>query len=316
VPAARGHAGWDEYWAGSRAASCVPENPETAGRIAAVWIESFGSLSPGARILDVATGNGIVLAHACAAARTHRRTFALTGVDLAAIDPHGRVPATDPLLRAARFHGGVAAEKLPFAAASFDCVASQYGLEYADLERALGEAARVLAPGGRLLWLAHDEDSDVVVQNAGQRAEVDWLLARGGPYAAMRGFVDALRRPPRLPEAASALRAALVAAESYCREHPPAKVVVQVCTEFVAVAERPEAYRREDLQRMLDDGERRLRLHRMRMEDLAAAALTTERRARVEQKLQAVAWRDARVTELHVGPADSRVGLWISAVRA
>ena len=39
--------------------------------------------------------------------------------------------------RQARFMGGVAAEELPLPDASFEVVTSQYGLEYADLHRAL-----------------------------------------------------------------------------------------------------------------------------------------------------------------------------------
>jgi SAM-dependent methyltransferase len=48
------------------------------------------------------------------------------------------------------------AESLPFAAGSFDTVVSTFVLcTVADLEAALAELARVLRPGGRLLFLEH-----------------------------------------------------------------------------------------------------------------------------------------------------------------
>lgn len=316
MPRARGHAGWDEYWAADRPASCVPEDAATTSLIAAFWIERLADLPDGARVLDVATGNGVVLAYAAEAARRASRGVALTGVDLAAIDPLRHLVRPDPALRAARFVAGVAAEKLPFAVASFDCVTSQYGLEYADLPQALAEAARVLAPGGRLRWLAHGPGSDVVAQNVAQRMEVDYLLSADGPYRAMRRFVAALRSPGALPAATAALRGAFVAAEEWCRAHPPARVVRQVCGEFVVVAERWQAYRTQDLESMLADGERRLRNHRLRIDDLASAVLTPARVDTVRRLLAAPGWRNVSTEPVHIGATESPIGVWVTAERA
>jgi SAM-dependent methyltransferase len=311
----RGHAGWDEYWSADRQASCVPENPELARTIAAFWIAQFAACGPEARILDVGTGNGIVLAYAAEAARRRGHRFSLTGVDLAAIDPARFVPGLAAQLSAATFRGGVAAEQLPFADGSFDLVCSQYGLEYADLPRALAEAGRVLAPGGRLLWLGHHVVSDVVVQNTAHRAQLDYLLADGGAWAAMRAFVGALGHVDRRESAVRRLGDALAAAEAWCREHPPARIVASVCGEFADVARRADAWRPEDLHRMLEDGERRMRLHRLRIEDLAAAVLTPERLATVRSALSGPGWRDLRVEEIRMGPLSSGVGFLIQATR-
>src|SRR5262249_49496405 len=125
--------GWRDYWKADRPASCVAENPLTQQEIADAWRRWVSQCADGARVLDIATGNGIVLAHAASAARESGRTLALTGIDQADIDPLRHVKNLDEGLRDAKFMGGVTAEKLPFAAASFDVVVSQYGLEYADL---------------------------------------------------------------------------------------------------------------------------------------------------------------------------------------
>jgi len=102
-------------------------------------------LGPGARVLDVACGTGVLAAHA-------RRL----------VGSSGRVVALDPslgmLLRArARGAGRLTrgtAEALPFADASFELVTMGYALRHvADLRATFAEYRRVLEPGGRLLVL-------------------------------------------------------------------------------------------------------------------------------------------------------------------
>lgn len=52
------------------------------------------------------------------------------------------------------FVGG-SAERLPFAAGSFDALTMTMVLHHVSTERALGEAVRVLTPGGRLVILGY-----------------------------------------------------------------------------------------------------------------------------------------------------------------
>ena len=111
---------------------------------------SVARLRPGERVLDVASGSGD-LAQAFA-----RR-----------VGPSGEVWATDinrsmlergrnRLLDAGCVVPAVQcdAERLPFPAASFDCVAVGFGLRnMTHKDAALADMARVLKPGGRLLVL-------------------------------------------------------------------------------------------------------------------------------------------------------------------
>lgn len=314
-PAER-NAGWREYWHADRPASCVPADPATAQKIGAAWVEWFRALPDGTRILDVATGNGIVLALASVAAQEASRRFVLTGIDLAPIDPLAHLVHPTPGLRAARFLAGIAAESMPFEDAAFDVVVSQYGLEYAALDPALREVHRVLAPGGRLRWLAHDADSDVVAQNAVQAEEVDFLLAGGGVIDAARAYVEALARPGESAAPAPDLERRLADAERFCRARPAAHVVSQVCSELKAVVARPAAYRPADLVRMVDDGERQLRAHRARIAALNAAVLTPPRLHQVEVALAPPAWHAFRTDRLAVGSTAGGIGRWIEATRA
>ena len=307
--------GWKDYWKEDRSASCVPERASTAREIREWWIERFAGMPDACRILDVATGNGVLLAHAAIAAEREGRGFALTGVDLADIDPLRYVSDLPASLREARFIGGIAAERLPFGDAGFDVVVSQYGLEYADLHRALAEVERVLAGKGRLLWLAHSEDSSVVRQNREQGAEVEFLLAAGGPLHAMRQLVAKISKRKRLEHAGKRLRSALVEAEEYCRAHPPAKVVDEVCTVLADTAQRWQFYHPDDLDEMLADSRKRLIAHRQRINDLQRAVLSPERLEAVRARLRQAAWDDVAFSALRVGTASTPIGILVEARR-
>jgi ubiquinone/menaquinone biosynthesis C-methylase UbiE len=100
-------------------------------------------VAPGERVLDVACGTGAL---ACAAAERVGPGGAVTG-----LDPNDEMLAVarSKNTRIAWQHGR--AESLPFADASFDRVASQFGLMFfADQPAGLREMMRVLRPGGRL----------------------------------------------------------------------------------------------------------------------------------------------------------------------
>lgn len=95
----------------------------------------------GKRILDVATGTGVVL----------RSAFALSGGNAVGLDPsiemlrECRKSCPAPLLRAV-------GENLPFRDARFDIISMGYALRHvSDLRLLFTEYARVLKPGGRIL---------------------------------------------------------------------------------------------------------------------------------------------------------------------
>lgn len=97
------------------------------------------SVGTGTRVLDVATGPGVVAARAA-----DRGAFPIIGVDLAprmVAIAAARYPRID--FRQAD------AESLPFPDQSFDAVLSNFGIgHFPRPERAVGEFVRVVAPGG------------------------------------------------------------------------------------------------------------------------------------------------------------------------
>ncbi|MBA2430744.1 MAG: class I SAM-dependent methyltransferase [Chthoniobacterales bacterium] len=114
------------------------------GRSYRKWVLTRAGLRPGMRLIDVATGTGLL---AVAAAE-------IVGAEnLVCVDPSsGMLDMARPKLNATFIKAG--AEQLPVADASFDFLTMGYALRHvADLQAAFREYFRVLKPGGKCLLL-------------------------------------------------------------------------------------------------------------------------------------------------------------------
>jgi SAM-dependent methyltransferase len=167
--------------------SLLENQIEAASAYEALFVPAlFGQWAPkvaeaariraGQRVLDVACGTGVLA-----------RELAVRGARVAGIDPNpGMVAVARRITPAAEWHEG-AAELLPFADASFDAVASPFGLMFfSDRPRALREMMRVLRPGGRLVVAVWDSLDHIPAY-----ASLVALLER----TAGRAAADALRAP-------------------------------------------------------------------------------------------------------------------------
>ena len=165
---------WTQYWHYDRIASCFDGAGASnyADCVADGWRAFFADLATGACILDLCTGNGAVALLAAAEGRAAR----ILAVDQADIDPRSHVTRNAELYAAIEFSGATNVEALPFGDRGFDAVVSQYGIEYADLSRALPEAVRMLAPGGRLRFVVHAADGVVAEGAKAMIADADLLL--------------------------------------------------------------------------------------------------------------------------------------------
>ncbi len=161
-------AAWNMFWeqnARGGASGCLPEgwrSIEDAQR--GIWHEFSQGIPQGGAVLDLATGDGRVLAWIGA----ERSDLVLNGVDLA--------PTLPPPPFHVTLQGGVAMEDLPFPDHSQDAVTSQFGFEYGDTDRAAAEIARVLKPAGRVGLMMHRGDGPIVAHNRKRREQLEWAL--------------------------------------------------------------------------------------------------------------------------------------------
>jgi demethylmenaquinone methyltransferase/2-methoxy-6-polyprenyl-1,4-benzoquinol methylase len=120
------------------------------------WVLRQCGLRPGMRLLDVATGTGLV---ARAAVSIVKDGHAVIGLDPSAgMLAEARRGLDVPLVQGQ-------AEALPFGGDRFDLLTMAYALRHvADLELTFGEFLRVLKPGGRLLLLEISRPRSAVVR--------------------------------------------------------------------------------------------------------------------------------------------------------
>ncbi|MDN5851233.1 MAG: methyltransferase domain-containing protein [Actinomycetia bacterium] len=106
-------------------------------------VAAAAGIHPGHNVLDVACGTGVLAREAARRARP--------GGEVAGVDRNpGMLAVARRQAPEIAWREGLA-EDLPYRAASFDAVVSQFGLKFFDdRERALQEMWRVLRPGGRL----------------------------------------------------------------------------------------------------------------------------------------------------------------------
>ena len=119
------------------------------------------------KVLEIGFGTGLNLAHY----PNHVRK-------ITAVDPHlGMHRLAQKRIREASVevdHHFLSSERLPFADGSFDCVVSTFTLcSIEDVYQALGEVQRVLAAGGRFLFLEHGLCPEPAVQKWQRR--LNWL---------------------------------------------------------------------------------------------------------------------------------------------
>lgn len=176
---------WTLYWQADRLDSCISSSAADAAEVHAFWAAFAATLTPEAKVLDLATGNGTVPASLLRASDS----LNVTGVDRAEISP--TTALSDPgVLTAVEFRGNVDVCALPFADAGFDAVTSQFGIEYAPLEDAIAEATRVLRPGGAVCLLMHHADSEIVKPARIKIREMDALLEEGGVLLTLAAYLN------------------------------------------------------------------------------------------------------------------------------
>ncbi|MBM3353528.1 MAG: class I SAM-dependent methyltransferase [Betaproteobacteria bacterium] len=162
-------------------------------RVWKAFAASVARVRSGERVLEVASGSGDLA-----------RAFAARGAQVWMSDVNRNMLARgrDRLLDAGRVLPAVQcdAERLPFATASFDCVSVAFGLRnMTRKEAALGEMARVLRPGGRLVVLEFSKVRPALEKPYELYSfhVLPWLGERvAGDAAAYRYLAESIRMHP------------------------------------------------------------------------------------------------------------------------
>ncbi len=279
---------WTAYWRTGRGASCF-EGCDTEVRLTQVWNELVDALPGDARLLDLATGNGTVVRSCAARARVRNIRLHIEAVDAAAIDPPRYVADAEQFFRDVHFRGTTRLEALPYADAAFDAIVSQFGFEYANEEQAAAEAARVLAPGGRLRFIVHARDG-AVSRDIGVRLErLRSVLAEQGPVALVLALARAAEAgdTATLTRKSAQLQAAVELARRLADRPPPDDAALFYSREFLQLWDRRARYRPSELRRSLEGGWNNANGVAIRQSELLRVARSADDMARSGARLAA-----------------------------
>ncbi len=185
----KGKEAWSQFWQAEPEAASGATLANLPAPVQALldapWRDLARALPPKTRLLDLATGGGIVLS----LLQQSRRDLHLVGVDAA---------AQLPVRPGMKLRAGISTESLPFADESFGAVTSRFGIEYGPLDTGAAEAARVLAPAGLLCLVIHHADSKVLQHNQLRKAALHWAASESGWIEKALAVVRA-RRSLRMP---------------------------------------------------------------------------------------------------------------------
>jgi ubiquinone/menaquinone biosynthesis C-methylase UbiE len=269
------------------------------------WVEFFSTLRDGARVLDIGTGNGVVALIAAETAKSLGRNWRIDATDLAQINPLRDVPGGGSRLAGIAFHGGVATERLPFDAESFDAVSGHYALEYGDVPVALAEIFRVLKPGGDGQFILHNSES-VLIRNARwSLLESDFLFKENKVFRRLHHLLTLdnaskdviLRATAEVRLAIQSLKDALQRAQQVGAGHVLS--VALDATQKLLVARKENA---PSVGQEIDRVESDIRDSARRLNDLVASARSEEDMAQIEKAAAAVGFTQIeRVPQYYSG---------------
>jgi ubiquinone/menaquinone biosynthesis C-methylase UbiE len=262
------------------------------GSILEFWKEQVrGDLR---HVVDIGCGNGALCWIADELLNHPSVEAQITGIDFADIDPFrvlGRAQSDYPGIE---FMGNTFAENLPFADESVDLVMSQYGIEYSDLDRSIPEAVRVLRPGGRLAFILHDTDSEVVRLSTEYLADMRKVWSLGIHDLVLEFYetgqalrtLEQRRNSTELARLANRLNALTAEVRELVRAHSRKSQIHRYMNRLMDVFAGPLGPSNTDAREVIVRAGEQLRSHIRKIEHLEAVALTKEASAQLARLVE------------------------------
>ena len=319
---------WDRYWQADRIASCfdvIGRNYDEA--LLHEWRVFFKLFENGARLLDLCTGNGAIALVAAEVSAAHDKSFLIEAVDSAAIDPPRHVSREANHFQAIHFHAKTSVEVLPFPDAAFDAVFSQYGVEYANLQAALAEAARVLAPSGRLRFVLHAAEGQVALGSSSEISDCRQLALKSGLFKAAEKAIritwELGRRPValarsdriRAEKAVSAFKARMEAARERSKVAINPFVYENVTSVLADTFNKRGHFSLETLLNQVEITRAEVLAHLGRLEALVAAAKSEADISDMTDSLSGLGFKNANYAAVTHGDDNDLVGWAVTAAR-
>jgi SAM-dependent methyltransferase len=303
-------AAWTAVWQ-FEAAGNRPARPKHDLVIEPVWHEFIDSLADGTRILDLATGNGIVALSCMERACARRQRLEIDAVDAADIRPPSLSADQEERSSKVRFQGGVWLEDLPFGDGEFDAAVSQYGFEYADEEQAVSEAARVLAPGGRLRLVLHARAGALWDDIDLRHKRLNRVLAKDGVVSLVPGLLRAQQKNEvrTFKNRLKKLELAARETQKLAQNPPPDDSALFYSQEFLYVWSHRNQYQPDDLLRSLEDGAAFARGTAERYAQMLRVARSAEQIAALCERLTSGGLKVSAMRQIY-NPADGREIAW------
>lgn len=308
---------WDDYWRRTREAAAHKAGGPQGEVLARFWTGFFrdaGATGGRFRLLDLACGNGAATAYALGAAprlgQQPDRPVALDSSLGAVSDLQRRLPGASVVVADAR--------RAPFAAASFDVVVSQFGLEYAGAT-AFEEAARLLAAGGVLGAVIHFREGVIFRENTANLAAIGALRDSALLEATQEVFrADLALRTgqggrARLRSAEARLEAAMGVVSAALRQFGGAVaggVLERLRDDVVHMHRRKQAHEAAEVIRWAAAMARETEAYAGRMSTMLEASIDEDALRSITRRLEVQGLR-ARIRETMLMGAAAAPGAWV-----
>lgn len=297
-----GNENWNSYWSVSRDAGAFSADGADHPALTSFWCEVFETIkreNPAPRLIDIASGNGAVIAHALS-------VFAADSGEFTCVDISERA-----IINIRERFAGVTgivcdAAGLPLDSGGYDVVTSQFGIEYAG-PGAFDEALRLLTPGGYLAALLHHTGS-VIYHNcvadldAVRRVQESQFIPMAIDLFAA-GF-DAVRGADRAPyeAAASRLNPAVKSLEAIFDKHGQdiaGGAIARLYGDVSRMHQKITQYKRDDVLDWLSQIGDELESYRGRMASMIEAAIDPGSFAQICKKIQQAGFETVQGGPLH-----------------